>query len=217
MRRVLVTVVCALCLSCMAFVDVSRAAAIYDPYSNTNLYVVAQGSWTTAETEAQALGGHLVTIHDAAENAFIVSNVLKDLTGEGGPNLSAVPVWIGLYDPTGATNSDGDGMQHAANFQWVDGSISGYRNWNSGEPNNANFGEYYAAINWHFAQSQDSQLLGTWNDAPQGGSTGYGGNTNGPYYGLASVPVPEPSTLLVWSGLGAVGLGTAWRRRRRAA
>jgi MYXO-CTERM domain-containing protein len=29
--------------------------------------------------------------------------------------------------------------------------------------------------------------------------------------------VPEPTTLLVWSGLGAMGLVAAWRRRRRAA
>jgi hypothetical protein len=30
-------------------------------------------------------------------------------------------------------------------------------------------------------------------------------------------PVPEPATLLVWSGLGAMGLALAWRRRRQAA
>jgi len=30
-------------------------------------------------------------------------------------------------------------------------------------------------------------------------------------------PVPEPTTLLVWSGLGAVGLAAAWRRRKRVA
>jgi len=29
--------------------------------------------------------------------------------------------------------------------------------------------------------------------------------------------VPEPTTLIVWSGLGAVGLAAAWRRRKRAA
>jgi len=32
-----------------------------------------------------------------------------------------------------------------------------------------------------------------------------------------SPSVPEPSTFLLWSGLGAVGLIAAWRRRKRAA
>jgi len=32
-----------------------------------------------------------------------------------------------------------------------------------------------------------------------------------------SSAVPEPTTLLVWSGLGAMGLVMAWRRRKRAA
>jgi hypothetical protein len=33
---------------------------------------------------------------------------------------------------------------------------------------------------------------------------------------FTEVVVPEPSTLLVWSGLGAMGLVIAWRRRNRA-
>jgi len=32
----------------------------------------------------------------------------------------------------------------------------------------------------------------------------------------SSSPVPEPSTLVLWSGLGAMGLIAAWRRRKRA-
>ena len=104
---------------------------IYDPYSHEDLYVVQQGSWTYAEGVAQSLGGNLLTIHSAAENQFIVKNVLQNFTASGGPNLSDVPLWIGIYDPD---IGDGSGSEHAADFTWVDGSNSTYRNWQPGSP-----------------------------------------------------------------------------------
>ena len=187
---------------------------IYDSISNVNLYVVSSGSWNQAESQAVALGGHLVTIHSAAENQFIVNNVLVNFAGSGGPNLSDVPLWIGLYDPTGAGSNDGSSSGHAANFVWADGSTSTYRNWNSGEPNNAGGTEYYAAINWHYSVSS-SETVGTWNDTPLGGSSGYGGNSNGTYYGIAAVPVPEPSSFALL-GLGIAGFALQAYRRRNA-
>ena len=155
---------------------------IYDPVSNENLYVVTQGTWTAAEAAAQALGGNLITIHSAAENTFIVNNVLQDFTSSGGPNLSDLPLWIGLFDPN---VGDGSGAAHAADFQWVDGSNSTFRNWNTGEPDNSSPGEYDTAINWQYSEGGS---LGTWNDTPAAGTSGYGGNTNGPYYGIVAVP-----------------------------
>ncbi len=213
------------CLFNLTSTTVSLASAIwgpvYDSASNANLYVVSKGTWTQDEAAAQQMGGNLATIHSAAENAFIVSNVLQNFTGEGGPNLSAIPVWIGLYDPTGAAVDDGPGgpsSRHAANFVWVDGSTSSYRNWNasSGEPNDSVNGihEYYTSINWFYAGGGVGP--GNWDDDPLAGSENQPGNTNGPYYGLVSVPVPEPSTLVLL-GMGAVSLlAYAWRKRRTA-
>jgi MYXO-CTERM domain-containing protein len=56
-----------------------------------------------------------------------------------------------------------------------------------------------------------------WISAPYGWSlVDDGGYTyiEGSY---GSQAVPEPSTLVLWTGLGAVGLIAAWRRRKRAA
>ncbi len=184
---------------------------IYDSISNVNLYVVSKGTWSDAEADAQALGGHLVTIHSAAENQFIVDNVLLNFTSTSGPNLTNVPLWIGYHDPV---NGDGNGGTHAANFVWADGSSSTYTNWTSGEPNNSNGTEYYAAINWIY--SVNSSSVGTWDDTPLAGTTGYGGNSNGTYYGIAAVPaVPEPSSFALL-GLGIAGLAMRAYRRRQA-
>ena len=64
-----------------------------------------------------ASGGHLVSINDAAENAFLVANILIGA-------FSDVPLWIGLSDST----SEGT-------FVWSNGDVVAYENWNTGEPN----------------------------------------------------------------------------------
>ena len=168
---------------------------IYDPIGHVNLYVVPMANCTQAEAEARALGGHLVTIGSAAENEFIVKYVLLDLSASGGPNLSELPLWIGLYDAAGEKQDDGAGgvdSTHAANFGWMDGSKATYRNWNvpTGEPNNDHThenGEYNTVINWHRAEG--SAGPGTWNDEGDTGSRGFAGHTDGPYYGIAAVAI----------------------------
>jgi hypothetical protein len=200
---------------------------IFDPYSDANLYIVAEGNWSQAESEAQSLGGNLITIQSQAENTFVVNNVLQDFTSSGGPNLSNLPLWIGMYDPTGAQNYDGPGgpgTQHAADFVWVNGSTSTYRNWNTGtgEPNNAGGIEYWTAINWQFSAGSGNGNYGpagAWNDVPANGTgdgtSGYGGNTGGPYYGIAEVAVPEASSWTLLSGGMLVLVSTVHKRRAR--
>ena len=67
----------------------------------------------TANNAATQLGGHLVTINDAAENEFVRNGIMADR------------VWIGFTDK----NSEGD-------FKWVNGDPVTYTNWSYGEPNN---------------------------------------------------------------------------------
>ncbi len=163
----------------------------FDPYSGMNLYVLPPGTWMQCQKAAQELGGTLATISSAEENQFVVKTVLQDFSGSGGPNLSLRPLWIGLYDASGILQDDargGPSSQHEANFVWVTGAAYKYRNWNleTGEPNNFSR-EYYTAINWHAAHG-DSGVLGTWNDTPDNGTIGDGGNTDGPYYAIAALP-----------------------------
>jgi hypothetical protein len=151
-------------------------------------YVIAPGSWTQAQAEAHAMGGHLATIRSAAENNWVISNLLVNFSASGGPNLSVLPLWIGLYDPT---LNDGSGSQHVADFLWDSGETNAYRNWNSGEPNNTGNAEYYTAINWDFAAGYSS-TRGTWNDTPLNGSTGYAGTSSGPYYAIVEFGTGVP-------------------------
>ncbi|MGF1488091.1 MAG: lectin-like protein [Prochloraceae cyanobacterium] len=104
---------------------------------NGSLYVVVPsgGSWTTAESNANALGGNLVSISDAAENSFVQSIMTSQ-------NLNRA--WIGASDQLV------EGV-----FAWSDGSPFTYENWALGEPNNAggneDFVEMYSNGQWNDA------------------------------------------------------------------
>ena len=134
-------------------------------------------NWTTAEATAVLLAGHLATITSASEQAFVDTTFLVG-------SFERLPLWIGLTDQ--AT----EGTQ-----LWVTGEPLAFINWKSGEPNNSG-NEDYVTINWDFSRSQG--FKGSWNDTPLDGTSGFGGNTNGPYFGLVEI-VPEPAlgTLLL--------------------
>lgn len=76
-------------------------------------------TWDIAEEYCEKLGGHLVTINDAEENAEITSH-LND----------------GSYY-IGASSIDESG----ANWEWVTGEPFEYSNWDDGEPNNTGTNE----------------------------------------------------------------------------
>ncbi|WP_228052017.1 beta strand repeat-containing protein, partial [Sphaerospermopsis aphanizomenoides] len=89
-------------------------------------YLTTAASWTDAQAQAQAMGGNLVTINNAAENQYLVNTF-------GGSEQ----FWIGYND-----------VAQEGQFVWVSGETSQYTNWISGEPNNAGDVEDYAGINW---------------------------------------------------------------------
>ncbi len=117
-----------------------------NPTNGHTYHLLSAGSWTNAEGTAQMLGGHLATVENAVENAWIVSTW---------QNFQGTPhdLWIGYNDAA-----------VEGTFVWADGSTSAYTNWDPGEPNNALTGEDYTNIR------RDS-LTGNWNDlgnAPTG-------------------------------------------------
>ena len=97
--------------------------------SNGHDYIVVSagtgGSWSAAEAEAVALGGHLVTINDQAEQDWLVQTFGGD-----------AKYWIGFTD-----------RDVAGTWEWISGQPITYTNWGSGEPSGGD--ENYAVMNFH--------------------------------------------------------------------
>ncbi len=91
-------------------------------YNGNTYQLLSAGSWTDSEAYAVSLGGHLVTVNDAAENTF--------LTTTWGAQQ---PLWIGLFRT----------VPNAPSFAWASGQAVTYTNWAAGEPNNCCGGEDY--------------------------------------------------------------------------
>jgi len=120
-------------------------------------YLLKSATWVNSQAEAETLGGHLVTISDAAENAWVAQTFAQF-------GRQDRPLWIGL------TDRDSEG-----NFVWVNGERTAFLNWNkeSGEPNNSagsGYEEDFAYI-IEGNPGNSSLIPGQWNDAPD---TGFG-------------------------------------------
>ena len=143
------------------------------------------------------LGGHLVTINDAAENAWVVDTFA---------HYDGVirPLWIGL------TDRDSEG-----NFQWVSGQSFTYSNWNvlSGEPNNSGGSGYEEDYTYIVQEnSGNPTVLATfWNDVPD---DGYG--VIPPIYGVVEVEPVTPTpviygTQVCWETKSGVAYQAQWK------
>jgi len=144
---------------------------IFNPSNDHTYYLLAPSTWTTAETEAEALGGHLATVRNSAEDAWIYST----FSTFGGQNRN---LFIGLT--TG--NADGSVL---SNYYWIDGETASYRNWYGPQP--AESIEHYTQIigPGNFASSG-------WNNISDVSSAGYSGTTVLPNDGVVEI-VPEPA------------------------
>jgi hypothetical protein len=145
----------------------------YTNQTNGHQYCLTQqrNNWIECENEAAGLGGHLVTINDAAENIWLNTT------------FSSQTLWIGFYQPA---NTE----EPAGGWQWISGEPVIYINWNENQPNELLPGDDYALMNsvpnetyGDIAQWDD----GSWQDVPLSGWPG-------PHYGIIEV-VPEPLTI----------------------
>ncbi len=149
-------------------------------------------NWDVAESFAQSVGGHLVSITSAAEQAFIVANFLV------GAN-DRLPVWLGIND-----------VATEGTFVWTTGEPVTYTNWDNNEPNNLG-DEDYGVINWNHAAGA-GETKGSWNDNHVNGTVSPGGQFDPitlPYFAIVET-VPEPGTM----GLIMLSTACSFRRRR---
>lgn len=131
--------ICALALARTAGAAVG-AGPIVNPANGHAYYLLTPTSWADAEAEAQTLGGHLVAIGDADENAWVWETFAE---------IAGGPFWIGLSDAAQ------EGV-----FTWTNGEPFSYSSWwvEGGEPNNAGGVEHYVELNNY-----------VWNDNDGGG------------------------------------------------
>jgi hypothetical protein len=198
--------------------------------------------WDAAEKLAVSWGGTLATITSPQEQDFIND---KFLTGK----FEHLPLWIGLVRiytnaaprgvPIGPSRSAptfperlrlamADLGFHVnvsphvnTEFAWLTGEDFSYSNWKPGEPSNSPPGESWVAINWEYSDNPPRGIKGDWNDTPMHGTSGYGGATDGPYYGLMELgqpfgPALTPSTwgLITMAALAlAAGLAFIFLKR----
>lgn len=94
-------------------------------YSGHTYYLLDGKTWLNQEAEAVTLGGHLVTINDAAENTWVWGTFGIVNTG----------LFIGLNDAAS------EGV-----FVWSSGESVSFTNWRAGEPNNCCGGESFGEL-----------------------------------------------------------------------
>ena len=119
------------------YIGVGNAIPLVKKIYNGHIYVLydCEVSYSQATEVAKYIGGHLVTITSAEENAFVA-----DLKASGKFNQ----YWLG------ATDSVTEGT-----FKWCTGEEMSYTNWDTGQPDNCDNNENCLLI-WS---------NGKWNDA----------------------------------------------------
>jgi lectin-like protein len=175
------------------FVAVTQAQTVIDgpiksPINGHYYSVLSNSNWTSAQAVAETMGGNLATVRSSPEETWIQTT------------FSAYPyLWLGFYDPS----EDGNGQPHADNFVWVDGEATTYTNWDSGEPNNFDGGEYWTEL---VLTNSSTVTMDKWNDIINDTDPEYYPNYYGPVYGLVEV-VPAPDSLGLLAICGCLLLG----------
>ncbi|NOT37756.1 MAG: HYR domain-containing protein [Saprospiraceae bacterium] len=102
--------------------------------------------WLDANNIAAQLGGHLVTVADAAENNFLLSNIPFVNPLAPGNGLGSNQYWMGLrYSPM------------LNQFKWTTEEPFSYANWGVGQP---------GIVPGQYVWFLDFSITGTWWDSP---------------------------------------------------
>lgn len=146
---------------------------IINPANGHSYYLLSDQMWVDAEAEAQSLGGHLVTINDAAENSWLVNTFAI---------FGTSVVWTGYND-----------MAVEGTFVWASQETPSFINFGAGEPNSgggSGFDEDFVLL---LTQNKGSLLAGDWND---GRASSFG------IAEVAAVPEPGTFAILLVGTVG---------------
>lgn len=173
----------------------ARAEVLAGPITNLanghSYYLLAPDTWTQAEAEAVSLGGHLVTINNAAEDAWVY-----DTFASYGDVARAL--WIGLFQLPGSAEPD-------AGWVWASGEAVTYTSWNMGEPNDLGGNQNYAHI---YPPNDPGGRARLWNDIQNVASQTIQGVMLH-HHGVVEV-VPNPVTGLFYATDFQQGVGSKW-------
>ncbi len=120
------------------------AGPVTNPSNGHSYLLLDSATWRDSEAEAVALGGHLATIRNQAEEQWIV----QTFGAHGGQQHL---LWIGLSDTA-----------KKFHFSWSREESSSYTCWAEGEPNNAGRGEDFVAI--YYPNHSQGGKWNDWND-----------------------------------------------------
>lgn len=120
--------------------------------SSDYIFCTDKLNWDDAEVACASWGGHLATVNDASEEAWLLSSAQSVMSFADGAKW-----WIGYTDAL-----------YEGSFGWVSSSTDTYTDWGSGEPNNSYGGrdEDCTVLIW----APSSYTLGSWNDLPCSGT-----------------------------------------------
>jgi hypothetical protein len=173
---------------------------IVNPANNNTYLLLSPDTWLASEAAAVALGGHLVTINNAAEDQWVFSTFSPlALNYASANNLSGgISLWIGLSD-----------FATEGVYVWSSGEPVTYTNWSPFQPQNGQPDEDFAGIFVNFGE------VGQWHDIV--GDFRFGDVPFGvvEVTGQGTAPIPEPTTMLLL-GTGLAGVATKVRKRRKA-
>ena len=143
-----------------------------NPANGHFYYLTVPTNWNAAESLALSIGGHLVTINNAAEDAW----VFGQFSNFGG---TPRPLWIGLND-----------VAQEGVFTWISGEPVTYLNWSPVEPNDG-AGVFPTEEHVHIWNPDSGWPVGSWNDAQEFLT-----------YNAVVEAIPEPSSMqLLVAGL----------------
>jgi hypothetical protein len=162
------------------------AGPIANPVNRHDYYLLSPATWTESEVKAIELGGHLVTINDDAEQAWVYDT----FSGYGGVDRA---LWIGFSD-----------AKVEGQFRWSSGESVLYSNWAPNEPNNS-ANQDYAHI---YPPNAPNALGGLWNDIPNISSAVVQGVLF-QYHGVVEV-TKAVETALVYSNDFDTAAGPEW-------